>query len=193
MMMKLGTTETTDSSKRLTPFSVTVSFLVILMMGLFAGTVKGQEIRIKLVDGRNGRVFSNQCVNVWVGKEQVYGNLRGVAMLIQTDKNGVASLHLTDDDAKVSVERGNGPCGDLGVVNPVVKYADTITILSGYALCRPRHSPPLNEIGSTFATKKMLDTGVVTENACGKIKASPEPGEIIMFVRPHTFWEQMSQ
>src|SRR5215467_3282612 len=109
MMMKLGSTETTDSSKRLTPFSVTVSFLVILMMGLLAGTVKGQEIRIKLVDGRNGRVFSNQCVNVWVGKEQVYGNLRGVAMLIQTDKNGVASLHLTDDDAKVSVERGNGP------------------------------------------------------------------------------------
>jgi hypothetical protein len=53
-MMMMGSIETTDSSKRLTTFSITVGFLVILVMGLFVPAVKGQDIRIKVVDGRNG-------------------------------------------------------------------------------------------------------------------------------------------
>jgi hypothetical protein len=45
----------------------------------------------------------------------------------------------------------------------------------------------------TFSTRDVLQFGVVTENLCGKAKASPEPGELVIFVRPLTFWEKMKQ
>jgi hypothetical protein len=151
-------------------FSMSVGFLVILVMGLFAPAAKAQEIRIKVVDGQNGRIKTDECVNVWVGKNTV------VAMAIHTDKDGVATLHLTDDDSKISIQQHDPACGDFGVTNPVVKYADTIGITSGvYLPCQasPPDSPRLN-----FATKEVLESGVATGNVCGMVKASPKPGRL---------------
>jgi hypothetical protein len=162
--------------------SMAVGSVAILGIGVLAPAVKAQEIRIKVVDGRNGRTKSDECVNVWVGKNTV------VAMAIHTNKDGVATLHLTDDDSRISIQQDDPACGDFGVTNPVVKHADTIGITSGvYLPCQasPPDSPRLN-----FATKEVLETGVATANVCGKVKASPRPGEIIFFVRPLTFWER---
>lgn len=37
----------------------------------------------------------------------------------------------------------------------------------------------------------VLQHGVVTANYCGNTTASPQPGEIIIFVRPLTWWEKL--
>jgi hypothetical protein len=37
-------------------------------------------------------------------------------------------------------------------------------------------------------TKELMQTGVVTANACGKFAASPVPGQLIIFVRPLNLW-----
>jgi hypothetical protein len=161
--------------------AITVA-LVVIALSSFATGVKAQDIRIKVINGRNGRIISDECVTVWVGKNTVF------SLLIPTDKNGVALLHLTDDDAKVSVQTSKSACGGYGVIDPVLKYADTVAITSGgYMPCQahPANSPKLS-----FSTREILERGDATANACGKIEPSPEPGVLIFFERPLTFWDK---
>jgi len=44
-----------------------------------------------------------------------------------------------------------------------------------------------------FSTKEVLEQGVVRANTCGNTTATPVPGEVIIFVRPLTFWEELKQ
>jgi hypothetical protein len=48
-----------------------------------------------------------------------------------------------------------------------------------------RHDQLLNE--------GVLQQGIATPNTCGKATASPEPGDLIIFVRPLTWWEKLKQ
>jgi hypothetical protein len=41
--------------------------------------------------------------------------------------------------------------------------------------------------------KQVVQQGIVTANTCGKATASPKPGEVTIFVRPLTWWEQLKQ
>jgi hypothetical protein len=60
-------------------------------------------------------------------------------------------------------------------------------------LCEP-HTPDYSWLATMrFATKKILQSGVVTANVCGKVTASPEPGEAILFVRPLSWWKKLKQ
>jgi hypothetical protein len=42
-----------------------------------------------------------------------------------------------------------------------------------------------------FSTKEVLQHGVVSSNTCGEATASPQPGEVILFVRPRNFREKV--
>lgn len=149
--------------------------------------VHAQTLRIKLVNGRNGRPIANSCVNVWIG------NARKEAMAIPTDKDGVAKLRLTENDDEIDVHNKYKSCGDFGVIEPVVNYSDSFRVNAGYVSCQP-HRPDYSWLSSQeFSTREVLRSGVVTANACGNAKASPEPGELIVFVRPLTFWEKLKQ
>jgi hypothetical protein len=72
------------------------------------------------------------------------------------------------------------------VIDPVVKYSDEIRINVGYVLCELRKSDFSWLAIRRFSTPQVLQHGVVTANTCGKATASPQPGEIIIFVRPLT-------
>jgi hypothetical protein len=164
------------------PIFVTMAFSVFLVAVLFVPAVNAQDIRIKVLDGRNGRVIREECVNVWVG--HTIG-----ALLVPTDNDGVALLHLTDNDAKISIQQSRSACGGYGVVGPVVKYADTIEVSSGYYFdCRPFQK---NAPRSTYLVKEVQQSGILTNNTCGKFKTEPEPGEITLFVRPLHWWERL--
>ena len=59
-----------------------------------------------------------------------------------------------------------------------------------YVLCESR-TPDYSWLAiRTFSTAEVLQHGVVTANTCGKATASPQPAEIIIFVRPLTWWEK---
>lgn len=155
---------------------------LLLLLGIGGNA---QSIRIKLVNGRNGRPFANTHVNVWVGTE------RKEAIAIPTDEKGVARVQLTLDTAKVNIPAPSKDRGSIVVANPVVKYSDTIAINVPYVLCETRKSNYSWLAIRTFATAEVLQHGIVTANRCGKAEASPQAGEIIIFVRPLTWWEAL--
>jgi hypothetical protein len=143
-----------------------------------------QRIRIKLVNGRSGRPMAGTHVNVWVGKE------RKSAMVIPTDKDGVASLVLTDKEGEVNVPRVDGD-GSHVVLNPVVKYDDDLGINAPYVLCQPG-TPGYSWLAIRhISTKQVVSRGVVTPNACGKATATQTPGEVVIFVRLLSWWEKL--
>ena len=136
------------------------------------------------VDGRNGRSIPNQCVNVWVGK--TVG-----ALLIPTDKDGIALLHMTDKDTETNIKGRGVGCGGWGTIEPTVKYADTISIIGGsHVSCQ---APPPDSPLLSFSMEQVLRFGAVTANVCGWVEASPKPGELIFFVRPMHWWEKLGR
>jgi hypothetical protein len=101
-----------------------------------SGTAAGaQDIRIKVVDGRNGKAITAECVNVWIGKTTIH------PLLIPTDKDGVAALHLTNDDTATNIQQSGSACGGWGLVGPVMKSSDTIRITSSNYMPCQAHPP----------------------------------------------------
>ena len=41
--------------------------------------------------------------------------------------------------------------------------------------------------------KEVLDNGFASANTCDKVTVPPQPGQVVLFVRPPTFWEKMKQ
>ena len=115
---------------------------------------------------------------------------------IRTDKDGIARLRLTknDNEVDVSVNLKLG-CGGDGVINPAFKYAD---LLSAYtAVEAPSCSLPENAPEARWkemdpiSTKEVLQKGFVSANTCGKVTRSPQPGQVLLFVRPRNFREKV--
>ena len=162
----------------------------LLLLAAFNSTgtfLCAQTIEFKLIDGRNGHPIANTCVNAWVGGAQ------RDALAIPTDKNGIARLRLTDVDDEVNTHGRWKDCGEFGVINPVVKYEDSVSVNVSYVLCEP-HGKDFSWLEvKHFATKQVLQQGVVTTNTCGKSMGSPGPGEVIIFVRPLNFWEKLKE
>lgn len=158
--------------------------LLVLATGLSV-PLFAQEIRIKVLDGRNGRPLVNKCINVWVDPSQ------HAALLIATNADGVASLRVTDNRVEESPGRRSSDCGGMAVTDPVVMRADTIRVTSATGMLCQAHPPDSPWL--SFPIRKVLDSGDVTANVCGKIEASPKPGELIFFQRPRTFWERLWQ
>ncbi len=124
---------------------------------------------------------------MWVGNEHKD------AMAIPTDKNGVARLRLTDNDAEVTTAAGWEGCGGFGVINPIVKYKPFIEVNVAYVVCEPRGTDFSWLKLKHFSTERLVREGFVTANTCGKLTASARPGALIIFVRPLNFWEKLKQ
>lgn len=174
------TVETIRSLRRLRH-----ALLLLVVAGLQSPLLRSQEIRIKVLDGRNGRPISSECVNVSLGSAP------DSSFLIPTDKDGIALIRLAGKDTGENVRRHSSKCNGAAVLEPIAKYSDTIKVTGDYYIpCQPH--PPDSPFLS-FSTKKVLLSGDVTENHCGRIEASPKPGELIFFVRPLHWWEGMKK
>ncbi len=168
-----------------------LGLFLVFLCGLSPTALHAQAISIKLVDGRNGRPMADKCINVWVG-DRAAPKARP-SLETQTDKNGVADLRLTEQDAEINNQKQQLACGLQGVIRPVVKYGDTITIGSDYMLCQARLPDGSWQALEGFSTTDALQSGIATANTCGKAKASPTPGEIVLFVRPLHWWEKLKE
>jgi len=164
-------------------------FIVSLFLILYGALLSAQTIEIGLVDGRNGRPITGAAsyVNVWVGTE------RKEAIVIPTDKNGVARLQLTLNTGKINIPNPSKDRGSIVVDNPVVQYNESFRINVPYAWCGPGGSNYSWLMLKDFSTKQVLEHGYVLPNTCGKATASPKPGQMILFVRPLTLWEKLKQ
>jgi len=168
-----------------------LSLSALLVLALSGTALRAQTIEIKIVNGRSGRPMADKCIYVAVGNKSNPNS--GSSLPTQTDKDGAVTLHLTDEGANINNATQDLVCGLSGVINPVAKYGDTIYVRAGYVLCELR-SPDYSWLAMKgFSTEKVLQHGVVTANTCGKDTASPKPGEVILFVRPLTWWEKLKQ
>ncbi len=163
-----------------------VMFLLVINV-YFGIPLSAQTLEIKLINGRDGNPIAKTCVNVWVGNE------RKDPLAIPTDKNGIARLRLTKNDAEVNTDHRWKDCGNFGVVSPVVKYMDFVSVNVGYVLCAS-HGTNFSWLEvKRFPTEQFLREGIVTQNTCGKPTASATPGELVIFVRPLSWWEKLKQ
>lgn len=142
------------------------SLALLLIIGATFSSIaaQSQTLRIKLVDGRNGKPIANSCVNVWVEKTQKE------ALAIPTDENGIAQLRLTNDDGEIDSHNRWEPCDIFGVVDPVTKYSESFRVNAGYASCEPQHSNYSWLSIQSFSTRDVLRDGLVTANTCGRLK-----------------------
>jgi hypothetical protein len=166
-----------------------VKFLMSIFLILFGASISAQTIEIKLVDGRNGRpmVRKYSHVNVWVGKK------RQNAIVIPTDVNGIARLQLTLNTEEITVPNGAKDSGSNVFDNPVVEFNESLQINVPYAFCASGESN-YSWLGILhFSTKEILDRGFVSPNICGRDTVTPKPGQVILFVRPLTFWEELKE
>jgi hypothetical protein len=164
-----------------------LNLLVTVLLVMSAMSLAAQTLEIKLVDGRNGRpmVGTSAYVNVWVGGE------RKEAIAIPTDDNGVARLQLTlnPNEQNIPISTGHGTIVEK---HPVVKYYESFRINAPYVLCGAEGNRSWLDLKS-FSTKEVLEHGYASGNTCGKVAAPPQPGQVVLFVRPLTFLEKMKQ
>ena len=148
---------------------------------------KAETIKIRLVDGRSGRPMAGKAsyVNVWVGTE------RKDAIVIPTDVNGIASLNLTFNTAEINIPPDDS--GPAVVANPVVKYDESFSINVPYVLCQS-HGGNYSWLKiMQLSTSRVLQEGIASANTCGKSRVDAKPGEVIIFVRPLTWWEALKE
>ena len=169
-------------------FGIT-KFLVSFFLILYGASVSAQTLEITLVDGRNGRpmVGASSYVNVWVGTEVKE------AIAIPTDGNGVARLQLTLHTGEINIPNDSKDRGSIVVDHPVVNYNESLRINAPYVLCGSEVSNYSWLRSENFSTKEILHHGYVSPNTCGNATVSPEPGQVILFVRPLTWLEKLKQ
>jgi len=88
---------------------------------------------------------------------------KGRAADLPADKQGIALLHLDDKPVRSIQIEAN-------------LYFD----------CRPFRK---NSPRPAYSTVEILQSGVVTENVCGKFRRESKAGELVFFVRPLHWWE----
>lgn len=168
-----------------------VPFVLMLGALLFmqVSPAYAQNIKVTVLNGSNGHPIADKCMYVWVGNKN--DPMSGPLLQTQTGSNGVINLHLTKEQ-DITNSDTQLACGSTGTVGPSMRLGDTISIRTGYALCQTgiRDSWLAR---SNFSTEEVLQHGIVTPNTCGKATASPRPKEVVLFVRPLTWWEKLKK
>jgi hypothetical protein len=188
MLIGHGATQLADCRNQpLLCFGILKS-LTLLLLILRGMSMSAQTLEIKLVDGRNGRplVGASSYVNVWVG------TARKEAIAIPTDEKGIARIQLTLDTGEVNIPNSkNG--GSIVLDHLIVKYDESFRINAPYVSCGSEGSNYSWLRSGNFSTIEILHHGYASSNTCGKVTISPQPGQIILFVRPLTWWERLKQ
>ncbi len=173
-------------------------FVISLLVGLFGPLLHAQEIHIRVLNARNGKPITKECLNVWIGP------LHGQALYAPTNNMGVAVLHIRDNEATANdvSPRACNVNAALGP-RPIPKGADTIEVAGGnYVACQeygkivpgePATPNLVGELMPSYPIKKILESGVAAGNTCGKFKVEAKPGELIFFVRPPTWLEKLKR
>ncbi|HZY61605.1 MAG TPA: hypothetical protein VFE38_03700 [Edaphobacter sp.] len=153
----------------------------ILALVAVSGAIgNAQTLHVRLLNGSSGKPISNAYINVWVDDQ------RKEAIPISIDSNGDAILRLTGDATDKGV-----PAASANL--PTFPYASEIKIQVGFALCQVKQQKYSWLQITPYSTEHWIRAGIMTANTCGKAIAKPEPGVLVIFVRPLNFWEKLSQ
>ena len=168
------------------------SLTMALVLAVFAPpALHGQEIRIKLLDARNGKPAANECLNVWTGTE------RGEQLIAKTNDDGTAVLRSAHGNVVAETAcREQWPLEAPLNARPgaLMLVPEWHVACQEYTRVVPEQATvnPLTRLPS-YPVKRILELGVSASNTCGRFREQAKPGELILFVRPRTFLEKMRQ
>lgn len=166
-------------------------FVFIALSGILA---RPQDISIRVLNGRNGKPITDECINVSLG------SWHGADLLLPTT-NGIAMLHIRGN--QITGAAPSSSCNGQAIVGPkpFSKGVDTIAVATDYyKSCQeygkidrgePATQELLKEIVPSYSINTILKDGASAGNTCGKIRVQPKPGELILFVRPTHWWQRM--
>jgi hypothetical protein len=165
--------------------------LIWPLLCLYAPGAGAQDFHIRVLDGRNGKPITKECLNIWVG------TLAGPHLVAATDQDGVVVLRVSDD----KLVAGAG-CKGWPVQAAWPAGADAILVAGDYYVaCQeyanfvPNAKKPKFEakVLPMYSLRRILESGVSASNTCGKFRAGAKSGELIFYVRPRSFMEKMRQ
>jgi hypothetical protein len=143
--------------------------LAVLWPGcLLAGHAGAQNsertIKLKALDGRNGKPITNTHLLVFAGGTVEELRQHSQNFDLFTDQNGDAELVLTSDS--------------LRFVRVWVE---------GMTLCQSRPN------AVSLNVEQALAKGLLAPNECGNLRASNAPGQLFVFARPATLREKIER
>jgi len=166
-------------------------FLILSFVCLFRVAAHAQDISIKVLNGRNGKPITNECLNVWVGA------LAGPHLVAATNRDGVVVLRVSDDKLVAGAGCRGWPVQAAWPTGSerILVTGDYYVACQEYAKVVPNAAKPkfTGKIPPLYPIKEILESGISASNTCGKFRAKPKPGELIFFVKPRSFWGKMRQ
>lgn len=173
------------------PWAIFLLVLTWLLLYLCAPRAFAQEFSIKVLDGRNGKPITKECLNLWVG------TLAGPHLVAATNRDGVVVLRLSDDKIVATTACHGWPVQAAWPVGAegILVTGDYYVACQEYASFVPNAKKPKFEarVPPLYSVKKIVESGFSTSNTCGKFRAEAKPGELIFYVRPQSFMEKMRQ
>jgi hypothetical protein len=122
----------------------------------------GQEFTIHALDGRNGQPIKGEHLVVFVGQDSENPRSHSASFDLKTDENGVTVLHF------------DGPADSF-----VQVWVDFHTQCLAH--------PNLAE----YSVIRILNSGIVEENKCGKVTSEVRPKTLTIYARPPHWWEAL--
>jgi hypothetical protein len=172
---------------------------LIWATGLFlAPRLYAQEIDIRVLNGRNGKPVTNECLNISLG------SWHGGDLIAPTNTDGVVVLHLANNQVTADPAPPHA-CNGTAVLGPraIPNGMRAITLWGDYYVACQEHgkitpgepATPnlLKEVMPSYPIKKILDSGLSAANICGKIRVEARPGELIFYVKPRSLSQRMRQ
>jgi hypothetical protein len=175
-----------------TPLSRTFvqGFLVSVLAASLVPLLRAQELRVRVLNGRNGKPITNECLNMWIP------TFYGAHIVGRTNKDGVVVLRVADGWFAADVACRGWPTRSSREAG-----ADTITVSGDeYVACQEyakmvpgdaSNRGLMREIMPSYPIKRILESGVSAANTCGRYRAQAKPGELILYVRPRSFLEKL--
>jgi hypothetical protein len=170
--------------------------LIWVLVGLFGPLLHAQEIHIRVLNARNGKPLTDECLNVSLGL------WHGRDLTAPTNRDGVIVLHFENNQATADAGSPHA-CNGMATLGPIAipNGMDAITLLGDYYIAcqeygkiipgEPMTPNTLKEVMPSYPIKKILESGISAANTCGKFRAEAKPGELVFFVRPRTWLEKL--
>jgi hypothetical protein len=171
--------------------------MVAFFVAVFAPLLCAQDVDIRVLNGRNGKPITNECLNISLG------SWHGGDLIAPTNGGGIVVLHL--ENGQVTAD-GASPhaCNGMAALGPkaLPRGTDTIAVLPAeymacqeYAKFTPNPAKPKLEalVPPLYSVKRIAESGISASNTCGKFRAEAKPGELIFYVRPRSFLEKWRQ
>ena len=172
-------------------------FLTWVIVAFFAPLLCAQDVDIRVLNGRNGKPITNECLNVSLG------SWHGGDLVAPTNRDGVVVLHFENNQATADAASPHACNGAVLGPKTVPNGTDAITLSGDHYIACQEHGKItpgepvtpnlLKEVMPSYPIKKILDSGVSAANTCGKFRAEARPGKLIFYVRPRNFSERMRQ